>query len=89
MWLCASCVDQKIPKEKGAQIRIIRFHWSLLSVDCDGSTELLREILSLWVTIRGGSIAGCWMEQYKRVSKETSKTALRKGLKQKSTKKRT
>ena len=67
----------------------IRFHWSLLSVDCDGSTELLREILSLWVTIRGGSIAGCWMEQYKRVSKETSKTALQKGLKQKSTKKGT
>ena len=65
----------------------IRFHWSLLSVDCDGSTELLREILSLWITIRGGSIAGCWMEQYKRVSKETSKTALRKGLKRKSTKK--
>ena len=50
----------------------------LLSVNCDGSTELLREILSLWVTIRGAFIAGCWMEQYKRVSKETNKTALQK-----------
>ena len=64
----------------------IHFHWSLLSIDCDGSTELPREILSLWVTVRGGSIAGCWMEQYKKVSKETSKTALRKGLKRKNTK---
>ena len=74
------------PEKKLSENEDILFHWSLLSVDCDSSTELLKEILSLWVTIRGGSIAGCWMEQYKKVSKETSKTALRKGLKRKNTK---
>ena len=61
----------------------IMFYWSLVSVDCDGSTELLRDILTLWITIRGCSIAGCWMEQYKRVSQNSSKATLHKGLKRK------
>ena len=61
----------------------ILFYWSLISVDCDSSSELLAEILALWVTIRGCSIAGCWMEQYKRLSQDSSKATLRRGLKRK------
>ena len=45
----------------------ILFYWSLVSVDCDGSTELLTEILALWVTIRGFSIAGCSIKECPRI----------------------
>ena len=48
--------------------------------------QLLKEIVGLWVTIRGFSIAGAWLEQYKQASKSSvSKSkSLRKGLKQQS-----
>ena len=60
----------------------------MLSVDIDGeeqAVKLLKEIIGLWVTIRGFSIAGTWMEQYLHATKGTSKTkGLRKELKRKS-----
>ena len=46
---------------------IVQFFWTMLSVDIDGEEQvvkLLKEIIGLWVTIRGFSIAGTWMEQY-------------------------
>ena len=65
----------------------ILFYWSLISVDVDDrhSPELLQDILDHWLTIRGFSITGCWLEQYKRIRGKSSKCepALRKGLKKK------
>eukprot|EP00118_Oscarella_pearsei_P012990 m.99318 g.99318 ORF g.99318 m.99318 type:complete len:146 (+) comp37061_c0_seq1:620-1057(+) len=63
---------------------IILHHWTLISsdIDVDHSIILLQEIVSLWITIRGFSIAGLWMELYKNVrSKTTAKSkSLRKSL---------
>ena len=83
---CQATEDQrKILLQRMLEDEDILFFWSLVSVDCDGSLsiELLREILALWVTIRGYSIAGCWMEQYKRLSQVTGKAALHKEMKRK------
>ena len=70
----------------------VQFFWTMLSVDIDGeeqAVKLLKEIIGLWVTIRGFSIAGTWMEQYLHATKGTSKTkGLRKELKRKSVTKR-
>ena len=79
----ASGDQKKVLLQSLSENEDILFHWSIVSVDCDGSVELLTEILALWVTIRGVSIAGCWMEQYKRISQTNSKATLRKGLKRK------
>ena len=67
----------------------VQFHWSVVSVDVTDeqyAIQLLKEIIGLWVTIRGFSIAGAWLEHYKQTSKSSiSKSKpLRKGLKQKS-----
>ena len=67
----------------------VQFHWSMVSVDITDeqhAIRLLKEIVGLWVTIRGFSIAGAWLEQYKQASKSSvSKSkSLRKGLKQQS-----
>lgn len=63
----------------------ILFYWSVLSVDVDDRylTELLQDIVQLWLNIRGYSIAGSWMEQYKQTSGKSAKSrpGLRKGLK--------
>ena len=49
---------------------------------------LLKEIIGLWLTIRGFSIAGTWLEEYKKKAAGTCKTkGLRKSLKQSETKK--
>ena len=63
----------------------IQFHWTLISQDMDSeeeSQELLREVVSKWVTIRGFAIASMWMEVYKQACKETTakSTGLRKHL---------
>ena len=65
----------------------VLFYWTLLSEDIEGeqeSLELLRDIVELWLTIRGFSIASEWMEIHKsRSSKSTKKSkALRRSLKQ-------
>ena len=47
----------------------IQWHWTLLSQCIDSedlAIELLREIVKLWVTIRGFSLAASWMEVYKK-----------------------
>ena len=70
-----------------AQDDTIQFYWTMLSADIDGeeeSVELLRDIVELWLIICGFSIAGQWMEIYKKCSCKTTKKSksLRKTLKQ-------
>ncbi len=67
----------------------IKFYWTKLSIDIpveEHAIQLLEEIAGLWVSIRGFSIAGGWLEQHKQISKiNTAKSkALRKDLRQKS-----
>ena len=67
----------------------VAFYWTMVSIDISNESyaiRLLEEIIGLWVTIRGFSIAGCWLEKYKQKNKASvSKSkALRKELKQKS-----
>ena len=69
----------------------VRFYWTILSVDIlvvKHAIRLLEEIVGLWVSIQGFSIAGAWLEQHKQVTKvSTAKSrSLRKDLKQKSQK---
>ncbi len=64
----------------------VLFFWTLLSVDIeteDQATKVLRQIIGLWITIRGHSIAGTWLEQYKqyRKKKPSGKKGLRTELK--------
>ena len=60
------------------------YQWILIDGE-EQAVKLLKEIIGLWVTIRGFSIAGTWMEQYLHATKGTSKTkGLRKELKRKS-----
>ena len=63
----------------------VLFHWSMSSIDIaeeSHSAELLSNV-SLWVAIRGFSIASTWMEQYKQATKTTkAKHSLRKGLRE-------
>ncbi len=66
----------------------LQFHWCLISMDIDdedASQELLSKIVQLWLTIRGFSTAGAYVEYYKHCRKRsTKKTAgLRKSLKRK------
>ena len=61
------------------------FYWSLLSHDIDDlekSKALLLEIVQLWVTIRGFSMASSWLEDYKSLNKKGTKksTGLRKSI---------
>ena len=63
----------------------IQFYWSMIAVELDDivGQQLLTEIIELWVTIRGFSIAGAFVEQYKQITKSCTKksTGLRKQLK--------
>ena len=63
----------------------IQFYWTLLSQDIDkpeNSELLLTEIVNLWVTIRGFSMAASWLEEYKKNHKKTTQksTGLRKSI---------
>ena len=67
----------------------VQFYWIMLSTDIQDEQigqNLLREIIELWLTIRGFAVACEWMEMYKRcASKATKKSKpLRKSLKKKS-----
>ena len=60
----------------------------MLSVDIedeDSAIQLLKEIIGLWVTMRGFTIAGCWLEHYKQATKAHAQKGLRKELKRTST----
>ena len=64
----------------------VQFYWSMLSIDIDtehNAALLLKEIVELWLTIRGFSIAGQWLEMYKNDKALTTKKSksLRKTLK--------
>lgn len=62
----------------------IQFYWTVLSVDIENegqAVQVLKEIIGLWINIRGYSIAGAWVEKY---TKTKTKKALRKELKKKS-----
>ena len=63
----------------------VQFHWTLLSQDIvspEDAETLLQEIISLWVTVWGYSLAASWMEVYKcNEKKNTQKsTGLRKSI---------
>ena len=63
----------------------VQFKWTFLSIAIDSEEEvqeLLHEIVQLWVTVRGFSIAASWMETYKQATKQTKQksTSLRKHL---------
>ena len=64
----------------------VQFLWVLVSCDItdeDNAVFLLKEIIGLWLTIRGFSIAGTWLEKYKEKIASTRKSkGLRKNLKQ-------
>lgn len=66
----------------------VLFHWCLVSTDIDdeaASQELLGKIVELWLTIRGFSTAGAYIEYYKQCNEKGVKksTGLRRGLKRK------
>lgn len=66
----------------------VQFYWGMLSVDIedeDSAIQLLKEIIGLWVTMRGFTIAGCWLEHYKQATKAHAQKGLRKELKRTST----
>lgn len=47
----------------------VKWYWLLLSQHIESEVsakELLTDIATLWVTIRGFSICSMWMEQYKK-----------------------
>ena len=59
----------------------VQFHWSMMSVNIEESKhalELLTHVVQLWLTIRGYSISRMWIEDYKCVSKQSTKG--KKGL---------
>ena len=67
--------------DKIIQNEDIQFYWALLSqdIDCPNDAQtLLSEIIRLWVTIRGFSMAASWMEIYKE--KESTNTEKSTGL---------
>ena len=63
----------------------VQFVWARLSPDIkeeEHAIHLLKEIIGLWLTIRGFSIASAWTEQYKRATNTNSQKSkgLRKNL---------
>ena len=66
----------------------VQIHWFNLCTDMHDTTAammLLKEIVELWLTIRGNSIAGQWLEMYKSCTAKNTKckARLRKALKEK------
>ena len=57
-------------------------NWLLLLQDIAHAETLLTEIVNLWVTIRGFSIAASWMAEYKKNARKTTEksTGLRKSI---------
>lgn len=57
----------------------VQFHWTLLCQCIEKEEDvvwLLAEIVKLYVTIRGFSIAAMWMEQFKRLENDPQRRAL-------------
>ena len=71
--------------DKVVQDEDVQFHWALINQDIDKSEDaevLLIEIVKLWVTIRGFSLAASWMEECKKSNKKNTQksTGLRKSI---------
>ena len=65
----------------------VQFHWSMMTFDIDekSSQKALKEVIKLWVTIRGFRYASCIVEEYKRSYGALKRQkALRKELKSQS-----
>ena len=62
----------------------ILFYWSILTANQsnDVSTTSLEMVVDQWITVRGFSLAGAWVEEYKITQKKTTQKskALRKQL---------
>lgn len=62
----------------------VRFHWEVATTEeiNDYTLELLHEVVNLWFTVRGFSIASRLLEEYKKATKTTikGKKGLRKEL---------
>ena len=62
----------------------VRFHWEIATTEeiNDYTLELLHEVVNLWFTVRGFSIASRLLEEYKKATKTTikGKKGLRKEL---------
>lgn len=59
----------------------IQFYWTILSVDIESeilATEVLKQIIGTWLTVRGFSIAGMWLDKYLHISNKSS--SKKKGL---------
>ena len=66
----------------------VQFSWSIVCAPLDDeymADELLKHVVDLWLTIRGFSEAGSWMEYYKQCKMECTKRVhgLRTSLKRK------
>ena len=66
----------------------LQFFWTMLSADIsneENAIKLLREVVTLWITIHGFSIAGEWLEKYKQDKKSATRKnkSLTKELKKK------
>ena len=53
----------------------VKFAWSLLTIDLthSESSTLLKDMIQLWTTIRGYSIAAQFMEDYKQATRQSTK----------------
>ena len=53
----------------------VRFHWEVATTEeiNDYTLELLHEVVNLWFTVRGFSIASHLLEEYKKATKTTIK----------------
>ena len=65
----------------------VQKNWEVLSSSIEDESEnqdLLKEVVSLWVTMRGFAITSAWLEQYKRTREASvqKKRSLRKRLAQ-------
>ena len=84
------CINKVTVIEDIAMDDEVLFQWCLISTDIDdesASQELLCKIVEQWLTIRGFSTAGAYVEYYKQCNKKNLKksTGLRRGLKRKHT----
>ena len=64
----------------------VQFYWTMIAADIEDDVqlyELLKQIIELWLTIRGFSISKMWMEKHKVDSRESvrRKKSLRSSLK--------
>ncbi len=58
----------------------VQFWWSMLAISIaeeDASAELLNNLISMWVTVRGFAVVSNWLEQYNISQKQSIKKSKR------------